>query len=261
MEPDSKTPVDRDDPLESFAAELTITAYRVALRTGTRGSWLEMQLVLWRALTDTVQTWVNEKCLGTVRPRPRQPCVMAPPSAAVVPRIHPPSVLHHPLFPRRRARPPPRTPAVPTGRTAGRAAAWCAPAWRKVGLRHIMLLGLAVRSLAPCRPQSDDSQDAEDQHDGKDQEEAGVHLGLGCRIEHAQHPRLHLNGLLGPFRLGREKPKPRGHPTSCPGKKVFAAFGESAPQYSSPLREKCRNLRPIEAADLALIELCQIRSP
>jgi hypothetical protein len=64
MKPDCKTPVDRDDHLESFAAALTIAAYRVALRTGTRGSWLDLELDLWRALTDTVKTWEKEKCLG-----------------------------------------------------------------------------------------------------------------------------------------------------------------------------------------------------
>jgi hypothetical protein len=60
MKPDCKTPSDRDGVLEAFAAELTIAAYRVALRTGTRGSWLDLQLDLWRALTDTVTRWEKE---------------------------------------------------------------------------------------------------------------------------------------------------------------------------------------------------------
>ena len=57
MNGDSTTPVDRDALLETFAAELTLAAYRVALRTRTRGTWLDLELELWRALADTVQTW------------------------------------------------------------------------------------------------------------------------------------------------------------------------------------------------------------
>ena len=52
-----ETPVDRDGLLEAFAAELTHAAYRVALRTGTQGTWLDLELDLWRALADTVKTW------------------------------------------------------------------------------------------------------------------------------------------------------------------------------------------------------------
>jgi hypothetical protein len=54
---DNKTPVNRDALLECFAAELTLAAYRVALRTQTRGTWLDLELGLWRALADTVKRW------------------------------------------------------------------------------------------------------------------------------------------------------------------------------------------------------------
>jgi hypothetical protein len=57
MNGDFETPVDRDALLESFAAELTLAAYRVALRTRTQGTWLDLELDLWRALADTVKTW------------------------------------------------------------------------------------------------------------------------------------------------------------------------------------------------------------
>jgi hypothetical protein len=57
MNGDAKTPVNRDALLETFAAELTAAAYRVALRTGTRSTWLDLELDLWRALSDTVKTW------------------------------------------------------------------------------------------------------------------------------------------------------------------------------------------------------------
>jgi hypothetical protein len=57
MNGDSSTPVDRKVLLESFAAELAFAAYRVALRTRTHGTWLDLELDLWRALADTVKTW------------------------------------------------------------------------------------------------------------------------------------------------------------------------------------------------------------
>jgi hypothetical protein len=59
-QPDKKTLVHRDALLEAFAAELTLAAYRVALQTGTRGTWLDLQLDLWRTLADTLKTWERE---------------------------------------------------------------------------------------------------------------------------------------------------------------------------------------------------------
>jgi hypothetical protein len=56
-QPDNETPVNRDALLETFAAELTLAAYRVALRTGTQDTWLDLELDLWKALADTVKTW------------------------------------------------------------------------------------------------------------------------------------------------------------------------------------------------------------
>ncbi|MGC1719895.1 MAG: hypothetical protein WA746_12985 [Isosphaeraceae bacterium] len=60
MNEDFKTPVDQDDPLEALAAELTLAAHRAALRTRTGGTWLDLELDLWRALADTVKTWGRE---------------------------------------------------------------------------------------------------------------------------------------------------------------------------------------------------------
>jgi hypothetical protein len=60
MNEDGKAPFDRDALLESFAAELTAAAYRVALRTRARGTWLDLELGLWTALSDTVKTWGSE---------------------------------------------------------------------------------------------------------------------------------------------------------------------------------------------------------
>jgi len=47
----------RDARLENFAAELTRAAYGVALRHGTTGTWVDLQLDLWKALADTVKAW------------------------------------------------------------------------------------------------------------------------------------------------------------------------------------------------------------
>ena len=41
--------------LEVFAAELTAAAYCVALRHGAGDKWLDLELDLWRVLTETVR--------------------------------------------------------------------------------------------------------------------------------------------------------------------------------------------------------------
>jgi hypothetical protein len=57
---DIPTSVNRDALLETLAAKLTLAAYRVALRTRTEGTWLDLELDLWRALADTARTWGEE---------------------------------------------------------------------------------------------------------------------------------------------------------------------------------------------------------
>jgi hypothetical protein len=54
----------RDTLLENFAAELTCAAYPIALRHGMAGSWLKVELGLWRALAETVKKWAREKPLA-----------------------------------------------------------------------------------------------------------------------------------------------------------------------------------------------------
>jgi hypothetical protein len=60
MNRDSQTLVNRDAVLETFAAELALAAYRVALRARTQGTWLDLELDLWRELADTAKTWERE---------------------------------------------------------------------------------------------------------------------------------------------------------------------------------------------------------
>jgi hypothetical protein len=54
MNGDVRTAANPKVLLEACAAELALAAYRVALRTRTRGNWLDLELELWRALTDTL---------------------------------------------------------------------------------------------------------------------------------------------------------------------------------------------------------------
>jgi hypothetical protein len=56
--------VDRDALLETFAAELTLAAYCVALRARTQGTWLDLELGLWRVLAAQVKMWGQENCFG-----------------------------------------------------------------------------------------------------------------------------------------------------------------------------------------------------
>jgi hypothetical protein len=55
MNGDVRTPVNGDTLLETFVAQLTHVAYHAALRTSTQGTWLDLELELWRALADTVK--------------------------------------------------------------------------------------------------------------------------------------------------------------------------------------------------------------
>ncbi|HEV3304535.1 MAG TPA: hypothetical protein VG055_33100 [Planctomycetaceae bacterium] len=50
----------RDDQFENLAAELTFAIYPIALRHGMAGSWIKVELGLWRALAETVKKWARE---------------------------------------------------------------------------------------------------------------------------------------------------------------------------------------------------------
>ena len=67
MDRDPQTALHRDAQLEILAAELTVAAYRVALRTSKQGTWLDLELDLWRALADKVQTWGSNLPHNTVK--------------------------------------------------------------------------------------------------------------------------------------------------------------------------------------------------
>jgi len=61
---------DTDATLDSFAAELTVAAYRVALRRGCEDPWIELEIALWRAMTDTVERWRHRLPPGLPQPEP-----------------------------------------------------------------------------------------------------------------------------------------------------------------------------------------------
>lgn len=59
---------DTDAALDFFAAELATAAYRVALRHGCEDQWLELEVALWRTLTDTVERWRQRLPPGLLQP-------------------------------------------------------------------------------------------------------------------------------------------------------------------------------------------------
>ena len=54
--------------VETFVAELTAAVYSVALRHGPGDRWLELELDLWNAVTDTVGKWEPKFSEPTVVP-------------------------------------------------------------------------------------------------------------------------------------------------------------------------------------------------
>jgi hypothetical protein len=51
------TVADQDTFLDTVAAELTSAAYLAALGHGIQGSWIDLELDLWRALAHAVKQW------------------------------------------------------------------------------------------------------------------------------------------------------------------------------------------------------------
>ncbi len=51
---------DWDAFLENLVADLTNAAYPVALRHGVAGSWVDLELDLWRVLDETVKKWAEQ---------------------------------------------------------------------------------------------------------------------------------------------------------------------------------------------------------
>jgi hypothetical protein len=56
----ARTAPELDARLDALAAELTSAVYPIALRHDTGGSWVDLELALWKALSETVRRWVRE---------------------------------------------------------------------------------------------------------------------------------------------------------------------------------------------------------
>jgi hypothetical protein len=50
--------------LDDFAAQLTLAIYPLTLLHGLKGSWIELELGLWRALAKTVDKWCRKRPSG-----------------------------------------------------------------------------------------------------------------------------------------------------------------------------------------------------
>ena len=46
----------QDTSVDTLAAELAVAAYRVALRARDGGTWLDLELELWKSLADKLNT-------------------------------------------------------------------------------------------------------------------------------------------------------------------------------------------------------------
>jgi hypothetical protein len=65
----NRTSTLRDDQnLDTIAAEMTDAALAVALQHGAGQQWLELELDLWKALTDTVRKWAPILSHAAVKP-------------------------------------------------------------------------------------------------------------------------------------------------------------------------------------------------
>jgi len=72
MNDSTRATLDRDGLLDTFVAELTRAAYDVALRHRAAGTWLDLQLDLWRALAHTVKQWGRKPPPGAECRSPRE---------------------------------------------------------------------------------------------------------------------------------------------------------------------------------------------
>ena len=66
MNADNMSPYDWDTLLVNLAAQVTNAAYRVALQHGIAGSWVDLELDLWKTLAETVQEWGATIAAGRV---------------------------------------------------------------------------------------------------------------------------------------------------------------------------------------------------
>ena len=56
-----RTAGERERALDRLAADLTDTAYAISLRHAAAGSWIDLELGLWKALAGTVREWAGDR--------------------------------------------------------------------------------------------------------------------------------------------------------------------------------------------------------
>ena len=61
MSDNPRTACDRATRIENFAAELTRAVYPLVLRRGLKGSWIKMELGLWRAVAEVLKKWDRQR--------------------------------------------------------------------------------------------------------------------------------------------------------------------------------------------------------
>lgn len=61
MSDNPRAVLDPHTRVENFAAELTSAVYAVLLRRGLNGSWVRLELTLWRGLTETADEWGRQR--------------------------------------------------------------------------------------------------------------------------------------------------------------------------------------------------------
>jgi hypothetical protein len=71
--------------VKDFSAAMTAAVYRVALGQGTPERWLELELALWKAVTDTVDQWLPDLPSGVRRSPPPSGRLVPPLAAKALP--------------------------------------------------------------------------------------------------------------------------------------------------------------------------------
>ena len=61
MSDNHRTARDRATRIENFAAELTHAVYPLVLRRGLKGSWIKMELGLWRVVAEVLKKWDRQR--------------------------------------------------------------------------------------------------------------------------------------------------------------------------------------------------------
>src|ERR1043165_7302270 len=65
MSDNSRIACDLNGQVENFVAELTHAVHLLVLQRGRKDSWLDLELELWRVVSDAVKKWERESPRGS----------------------------------------------------------------------------------------------------------------------------------------------------------------------------------------------------